>query len=298
MAGRKIEGERFMRRVLAFVALSAVHFAPLFSQEHEAAGPPPVIQITREGIKQGKAAAHEKTEMEIARAFRKAKYPGHYLGLEAMSGPGDVWFVDAYPSFAAADEYREAQDKEPLRSEYDAADSRDGALRDSARTMWAVYRPDVSYRAEKLNIAKTRVISIGTYRVKLGHDEDFRTGARAILDGYANANIDATFLCYQVIEGSPSGTYLFFSTMESLKTMDEISGRQKVLAEAMGAGRYAEIMKGSGDTFVSIESNLFAVNPRMSYVSKATEDADPGFWRPKPAARPAAAEKPKDKTGQ
>lgn len=257
-----------------------------------------MLQILREGIKQGKGPAHEKTEMELARVFRKAKFSGHYLGLDSMSGPGDAWFLTPYPSFAAVDQYHEEQEKEPLKSESDAADSRDGALRESERAMWAVYRPDMSYRPEKLNVAKARAVTIGTYRVKLGHDEDFKAGAKAILGGYEKANIDVTILCYQVIEGAPSGTYMFFSTMESLKTMDEGPARQKALMEAMGADNYGQIMKGSGDTFVSIESNLFAVNPRMSYVAKATEDADPDFWRPKPAAKPAAAEKPKEKTGQ
>jgi hypothetical protein len=287
-----------MKRLLGIVALSAVHFAPLFSQEHESGGPPPVLQILREGIKQGKGPAHEKTEMEYVRAFQRAKFPGHYLGLDSLSGPGDALFLSPYPSFAAVEQYRQEEDKEPLKSAVEAADSHDGALRDSGRTMWAVYRPEMSYKAEKLNIGKTRMVSVGTYRVKLGHDDNFKAGAKAILDAYEKANINATLLCYQVVEGAPSGTYMFFSTMESLKTMDEMPARQKALMEAMGADNYQQLMKGSGDTFVSIETNLFAVNPRMSYVSKATEDADPDFWRPKPAAKPAGAEKSKEKKGQ
>ena len=256
-----------------------------------------MVQIGREGIKQGKGAAHEKTEMEFVRAFRKAKFPGHYLGLDSLSGPGEAWFLAAYPSFAVVEQNHQESDKEPLKSELEAADAHDGALRESSRVMWAVFRPEFSYRPEKLNVGKTRALSIGTYRVRLGHDEDFRAGAKAILDGYAKANLDAVLLCYQVIEGAPAATYLFFYPMESLKNMDEAPDRQKALMEAMG-DNYRQVMKGAGDTFVSIESNLFTVNPRMSYVSKEAEDADPDFWRPKAAAKPAAAEKPKEKTGQ
>lgn len=284
-----------MKRMLGLFALSAVHLAPLLPQEHESAGPPPVLQITRETIKQGKASAHEKTEMEFVKAFRKAKYPGHYLGLDALSGSTEVWFLDPYPSFAVAQQLREQMNSEPLSSEMDAADSHDGVLRDSQRNLWAVYRPDMSYKPEKLNIGKTRFVSIGTYRVKLGHDEDFRAGGKAILEAYEKANFDATLLCYQVVEGAPVGTYLFFSTMESMKYLDEMAARQKAVVEAMGGDNYRQIMKGAGDTFLSIETNVFAVNPRMSYVSKATEEADPEFWRPKAAAKPAT-EKPKQKT--
>lgn len=63
-----------------------------------------------------------------------------------------------------------------------------------------------------------------------------------------------------MVEGVSSGTYLFFSTIDSLKTMDDMAARQKALAEAMGVDNYRQLMKGSGDTFVSIDSNLFAVS--------------------------------------
>jgi hypothetical protein len=73
-----------MRKLWGFVALSAAGMVPVFSQEAPA-GPPPVLQIQREVIKEGKTAAHEKTEAEFVRAFRKAKFPGHYLAITTMS---------------------------------------------------------------------------------------------------------------------------------------------------------------------------------------------------------------------
>lgn len=62
--------------------------------------------------------------------------------------------------------------------------------------MWAVYRKEMSYRPEKLSVGKTRFVTIGTYRVRLGHDEDMHSGAKAILEAYEKANIEATLLCY------------------------------------------------------------------------------------------------------
>ncbi len=270
-----------MRKVLGFVAMSAVGMVPVFSQEPPA-GPPPVLQIMREVIKEGKGAAHEKTETEFVRAFRKAKFPGHYLALTAMSGMGEVWFLDPYPSFATWEQYQKEQGKEPLKSELETAESHDGALREPGRSMWAVYRKEMSYQPEKLNVGKTRFVTIGTYRIRLGHDEDMHSGAKAILEAYQKASIDATLLCYQVVDGAPSGTYLFFSTMDSLKTMDDIPARQKALAEAMGADNYRQLMKGSGETFASIDSNLFAVSPRMSYVAKEPRTPNSGIPSRKP----------------
>jgi hypothetical protein len=46
------------------------------------------------------------------------------------------------------------------------------------------------------------------------------------------------------------------------------------------------------DSVMNIESNLYAVNPRMSYVGKEIAGIDPGFWTPKPPAAAKAPEKP------
>jgi hypothetical protein len=45
----------------------------------------------------------------------------------------------------------------------------------------------------------------------------------------------------------------------------------------------------------SSQTNLFAFNPRMSYVSDDWVKADPEFWKPKAAPGPAASKKPADK---
>jgi hypothetical protein len=45
----------------------------------------------------------------------------------------------------------------------------------------------------------------------------------------------------------------------------------------------------------SSETNLFAFNPRMSYVSDDWLKADPAFWKPKTASTPSATKKPADK---
>ena len=56
---------------------------------------------------------------------------------------------------------------------------------------------------------------------------------------------------------------------------------------AMGAENFSRFNKATGDVFTSMETDLFAVNPTLSYMSKETEDVDPDFWRPKPVAKPA-----------
>jgi hypothetical protein len=281
-----------MKPTILFMAIAG--FASLYAQAPE---PPAVLQISREIIKEGKSVAHTKTEQAEVSAFRKNKYPNHYLGLSTISGPNEVVFLEAFSSFAAMEQGFAETEKAPLKGEFEQAESRDGELRTSSRNQTGVYRKDLSYRPENgVSIGKTRFMMLLTYRVRIGHDEDFMTGSKMMQDAFQKAKLDESFLTYQLVAGSPEGVYLILIPMASLKSMDEEPARQKALMEAMGADTFRQFMKGAGDVFVSMDSALYSVSPEMSYLPKEIEDQDPAFWRPKPVAAPA--EKEKEKTGQ
>jgi hypothetical protein len=286
-----------MRIVCLVVAFAGISVLPVLAQE--GSKPAPVLQILRETVKEGRSAAHERVEADYAATFRRTKYPGHYIALAAMSGPGDVWFIEPMPSFAAMEDYDAAMQKEPLKSALASVDSRDGELRAASSSVWAVYRPDLSYRPERFNAAKTRYVVAGTLRVRLGHDEDFLAGAKVYFGGFQKANIDACVLGYQVVAGAPAGTYLLFTMMDSMKVVDGEPARMRAMQQVMGQENFSRLMKGAGDTFASIADTLLQVKPGMSYPPQDMVDADPGFWKPKPMAKPAsAAAAPEKKTGQ
>lgn len=285
-----------MKNLFVPIVLTATCAISAVAQEP---GPPAVLQIGREAIKEGRSSAHEKVEADWARMVRKNKFPFHYIALTSMTGPGEVWFVSAYPSFAAVEQGLKESQKPGFKADNDLLDARDGEIRSTSRTMYAVYRKDMSYHPEQANIGKTRYVSIESFRVKLGHTEDFMTGSKMFISAFEKANIKAPMLVYQVVAGAPEGLFLFIEPMESLKTLDEMPAREKALADAMGAENFQRMMKGAGDVFTSIESSLFAINPKMSYVSKETEDADPAYWRPKvTSTKPTADTKVAEKTGQ
>jgi hypothetical protein len=279
----------------AFVLISAAALLPAASAQDSQ--PPAVISVIREAVKEGRSAAHEKVETDYARAFRKANFPYHYLALAAMSGPGEVWFLTAFPSFEAMEKSEKEMEKGALKGEIEMLDARDGELRSSSRTMQAVYRKDLSYRPDTVNVGKSRYVMISAYRVRLGQMEGFMNGAKSILGAYEKADFKEPMVTYQVIAGAPEGLFLFLSPMESLKMLDQMPERQKAMREALGAERLSALMKGAGEVFTSMESTLFAVSPKMSYVSKETEDVDPAFWRPKPPAKATGEAKPKEKPG-
>lgn len=276
--------------------MTGIGVVPIFAQE--GVKPAPVLNILREAIKEGKGAAHERVEAEYVAAFRKASFPERYYALATLSGPSEVWFVQPMPSFAANEDYEKAGDKEPLKSTLAMLDARDGELRTSSRGIWAVYRPELSYRPEALNPAMIRYVIAGMFRVRLGREEDFINGAKAYFGGYGKGNVDLCILGYQVTAGAPSGTYLFLTMMDSMKVMDGEPERMKAVKEGMGQENFAQLMKGAGDLFLSIEDTLLEVKPGMSYPPQHVVDAAPAFWRPKPAAKPAAPAPAEKKAGQ
>lgn len=283
-----------MRTAFAFAAFSGLAVLPALAQETK---PAPVITIYREAIKEGRGAAHEKVESEYAAAFRKANFPAHYIALASMSGPGEVWFVQPAPSFATAEEWSKAMDKEPMKSTATMLDSRDGELRSSSRAIWAVYNPALSYHPERFNPGKVRYTTVGTFRIRLGRDEDFEKLGKQYMGAQDKANLEGCTLAYEVIAGAPAGTTLFFTMLESLKQMDGGPERMKKMMDAMGADAFSNMMKSSGDVIASIEDTMFEVRPSMSYATQSMIDSDPAFWKPKPAAMPKAAAAPAEKKG-
>lgn len=79
--------------------------------------------------------------------------------------------------------------------------------------------------------------------------------------------------------------------MKSLKEVDDEFANQMAFMQAMGEENMKNLMKGVGDVFVTMESNLYAFNPQMSNVSKEFAAGDPKFWAPKPVAKRAPAVK-------
>src|SRR5437879_12469311 len=112
---------------------------------------------------------------------------------------------------------------------------------------------------------------------------------------YEKVKSDQPLVVYQVVSGSAGLTYLFFSPMPSLQTMDAAAARGRAVREAMGEENAAAMLKTSAEVTATTESFQFALNPRLSYVSREFGASDPDFWTPKlpPPKLAAAARRPR-----
>jgi hypothetical protein len=106
--------------------------------------------------------------------------------------------------------------------------------------------------------------------------------------------------CYEDVYGAPGGTFLFFTPLQSASEIDHSLQQSKQFAAAMGEDGMKKLGELSAASIESSETNVFAFNPRMSYVPDEWIKADPDFWKLKPEGAPAAkpAEEKKEKPAQ
>ncbi|MBI3668973.1 MAG: hypothetical protein HY237_04235 [Acidobacteria bacterium] len=281
--------------VAACLFLSTTSIA--LAQEQAPSGPPKVLQIYREEVKPGKGAAHEKVEAGWPRAFANVKSPTHYLAMVSVTGPSEAWFVTGFDSLAAWEKDRLATEKNPaLTAELDQLGAKDGELLSSVRSIVASYREELSYRATGVNLGQMRYFYVTTFRIRPGHENDFVEANKIIRAAHEKANVPEHWAVFQVLSGLPSGTYLTFQPLQSLAEVDTFPQTHgKTYQEATGDEGRQKLRELTSAGMLSSETSIFLFSPKMSYVSKETAAADPGFWTPKPAVQVAAVAKKEGK---
>jgi len=281
--------------VLAVAALGSAAQA----QSSAMTSPPKVLVVTREFVKPGKGGAmHDKTESAFVQAFTRAKWPTHYLGMNSLSGKSRSLFFTGYDSFEAWEKDTLAiQKNAALSAALEHAFVADGDLLDTIDGGVFVYNQEYSLNPHPATAA-TRYFEVSVFHVKEGHHKEWDDGVKMVIAAYQKALPDAHWGCFEVSYGAPEGTYIFLTALKSASEIDSVLARNKDFMAAMGEDGMKKLEEISAAAIESGESNLFMLNPKMSYVGDEWIKADPDFWKPKPAAAPAAApKKPAEKTG-
>jgi hypothetical protein len=292
--------KKFGCSLLAVSFLSA--FAGIVSAQEKSYPPPKVLLIMREYTKPGKAGAvHDKAESAFVQAFARAKWSTtHYFGMTSLSGKSRALFFTPYESFEAWEKDVQAIEKNAaLSAALDRATAADGELLDSSDQGIFVYREDFSLRAP-VDIPHMRYMDIGVFRVKPGRDKEWSDGVKMVLAASEKSDPQAHWACYESAYGAPGSTFLFITPLKSASEIDHSLQQGKQFADAMGEDGMKKLSDLSVASIESSESNVFAFNPRMSYVPEEWIKADPDFWKTKPAGAPAAkpAEDKKEKPAQ
>ena len=266
------------------------------AQEQAEMAPPKVLSVFREFTKPGRnGAPHEKTEAAFVQAMARAKASTHYLALESVSGKPRALFLTGYDSFDAWEKDVQAIQKNTvLAAALDRANLADGDLLDSADASAMVFRSELSLRPNA-DLPHMRYFEISVYHVREGHDKDWEEMVKMYQKGCDNLP-DCHWAMYQAVYGADDGTYVVFNPLKSAAEIDHNFGQMKDFSDALGDDGIKKLGELAAATLESGQTNLFTVNPRMSYASEDWIKADPAFWKPK--ASMAEAKKPAPKPAE
>jgi hypothetical protein len=264
-----------------FLAAVCLLATPLMLAQQAAQGPPPMLTIYREEIKAGHRGAYSQTAAAWRAVLGAAKFPGHYLALNSMSGPNEAWYLEGAASFAEIEQREKMLEAAGVLGALDALSAADGASLSQSRTMRAAYRPALSYNAG-VDLAAMRYFTVVTTRVRPGHIPAWTEMMRKLAEVHKRAGMSESYAIFQVQNGAPQGTFLMFIPVASLQRVDELGREHDEKMQAAFTAEEREMMaKVSAETVMFSESNLFSINPRTSYVSDEMRKRDPGFWAPK-----------------
>lgn len=275
--------------VLGFACASRTS-AQVDESPNPAAVPPNMLVLVHQEFRFGKEGARQKLAASIARACQHLNVPNDWIDLESISGSPESLSFDPFDSYeqvdaAFADWPRiYAAHPELARSQEEI-----NALLVGQRTIVAVRRDDLGYRPQAIDFSKARFMRVLEVRLNPGHESDFVEAFRILGDAYEKIKATTPWVVYQVNVGMPSPNFLVFLPLRELKQNDDLLNWRKDLREAEGEDAVHQTEQIAREAYASTESNLYAISPETSRVSKDFAEGDPSFWSPKPsaAAKPA-----------
>src|SRR5579864_8897094 len=253
-----------------------------------ATAPPKLLVLVYQRFSFDKAADRDQWETAMARACQKLDVPNSWIVMESVTGEPEVLSFDPFDSFAQME--KPVAEWGPIYAahpELGRLQAQVNAALVSQRTLIAVRRDDLSYHANRIDLSKTRFMRVLEVRLHPGHENEFAEAFQKLSAAYEKIESDLPWVVYQVNLGMPSPTFLTFVPMRSIGQNDYLLQARERLhaAEGEAAERMQQIAR---EAYASTESNLYAINPEKSRVSKGFAAGDPDFWTPspQPAAKP------------
>jgi hypothetical protein len=259
-------------------------------------GPPKVVLIVREEIKPGMMDTHNRHSAEFAGLFGKLQTPNHRIALVPVAGDeNEVIYLTGAETFAELEKIQTDTDKKMssvnagMQGDLDRLGKEAPALHAGMRDMFAVLRPDLSF-GPNVVLPTMRYMAVTTVRVRPGQEDQYVEYVKNLVNAAREkAKAELHIAGFQVIAGSPSGTFMFFRPMKSLAEYDLRIGPR--VREAMSDDQRKKADKMAGESIMTSETSIYALSPRLSYVEKEFAAVDPTFWN----AKPEVATKPKPK---
>ena len=263
------------------------------AQDSSSSSIPKVLQITREYTKPGKSGVvHEKAESAFVQAMARAKWPTNYIGMTSLTGKQRSLFLTRYDSFEAWEKDSAAVAKNAsLASGLDRAGFNDGDLLDSVDQAVFYYRESMSLRP-MTDISKMRYLDVMVFKIRGGKGREWEELVKLAKEGYGKGDPQAHWGTFEMVYGGEAGTYLVLTARKSLAEVDRGFSMEKEIMSAIGEANGKKMDELFASCVESLQTQLFAFNPSMSYPAEEWIKSDPDFWKPKAVTAMTAPKKP------
>ncbi|HJS48343.1 MAG TPA: hypothetical protein VJ773_10185, partial [Gemmatimonadales bacterium] len=200
----------------------------------------------------------------------------HWIGGMALSGRGEVIWLEGFPSHAAIGALMQTyQATAGLEAASDSVWRDTGGHLEAADVLWAFHRPDLGYKPVWFTPA-ARAFQVITFRVKPGMEADGEAVFRTFASAYAAAAVDVPWATYQVSNGMAGPTYLMIVPMTSLAAIDrDLAAMGTVVSKVPDVTGLMAQWARAGN---SVTSNVYGVVPSLSRVGQDWAAAGGGFW--------------------
>jgi hypothetical protein len=259
------------------VSLLCSNAAILFAQD--VLPSPKILVISREFTKPGKdGPPHQAVEGAYPRTLAAAKSPNHYFAAVSLSGPPRVFFFHGYGSFAEWVQGSSGATTDPtVAATLARTTAADGDLLSSKDyTVWTK-RDDLSL--DPGFRVGTRVEVIIQYLVRSGHGQEFEDLVKLYTDGYKGVS-GMHWGTYEETFGSPGNAFLVIITHKSAAELDAEDANDKKFVENLGPEGLKKLALLEASCLESKQTDLFFIDPKMSYPTERMLKADPEFWNP------------------
>ena len=276
-----------MKKWLCSIAGLALAGSLAAQAQTPAVPPPNILNIQTDNIKPYEDAPYDKIASESAALSEQLKDPTHVLGMEALTGSPRAIYLSGYDSFEALQKNEEwLLGDEATDAKFDALEARQALHVSEVRvTIWH-YRPDLSNNVAGADIPHSHYWEVIIFHMRPGHDKQFEELTKLYCDANLKIGQNTPWATYEGLTGV-TNAYLVLVPMTSLKDQDTALAHKKDFGAALGDEGRGQMNKLSEESVASVEDNIWMVIPEWSYVEKSWIEADPQFWAPEPAAKPA-----------
>ena len=271
------------------------------SADQAPAAPPKYLNMVHQELKPGRSGAYGELETAISRIYSRENIPVFWVGLESITGPSEVLYLNLFDSSEEITKEMDALNA-ALAAHPELMQMQDRLLQENTSngtSVLGVRRDDMGYRANTIDFSKMHALRLSTVFAHPGYERAFMETEWSLSEASEKVHARSAWAVYEIIGGLPEPSFVIVTPMQSLEEIDDVIEAGESVKTTEGGALEQHLQELARIAFGTSDTRLFAVGPRMSHVSKKFASSDLEFWVPSTLSAPPAVGAGKgDKTPQ